>query len=218
MRKSVPYLSVTLCAPYAGTPRMCRGGSVPWSHTYTKFSSKLISRHENNASMLLCSSCALHLDKVCLAPDPILNWISSKAIGFNFLRNISCMLFRSLIRFDALLGLGGNLHCLPIRVGRSRDSVVANRAIVPDIYSAIRLQLFPANIWMSLSSTRVVTSSVLPHYILGHEILKIDLPNQMKNWTVGTILIPCDRSPELGKRRHGVSGPNVSFSSLQYFH
>ena len=48
----------------------------------------------------------------------------------------------------------------------------------------------------SMSSLRVLTSSVPPHFILAHKILRIYLLNQMNYWTIGLILIPCARSPE----------------------
>ena len=39
MGNSVPYLAITLCAPYAWTPWKRCGGSTKSSHTFTKFSS-----------------------------------------------------------------------------------------------------------------------------------------------------------------------------------
>ena len=53
-----------------------------------------------------------------------------QSMGLNFLRNIRCMMFKSLTHFDELLGFGGNVHCLPIRVGRSRSLVGVKRAMV----------------------------------------------------------------------------------------
>ena len=39
-------------------------------------------------------------------------------------------MFGSLTNFDALLGFGGNTHCLPIRVARSGNPLEVKRAIV----------------------------------------------------------------------------------------
>ena len=47
-----------------------------------------------------------------------------------FHRNVRCKVFRSLTHFDAVLGFGGNTHCLPIRVDRFRNLVLVKRATV----------------------------------------------------------------------------------------
>ena len=73
------------------------------------------------------------------APDPTFHWIISEAMGLNFLENVRCMLFRSLTQFHTLLRFGGNGHCLPIRVGRSRNLVGVKRAMVPGELAIISL-------------------------------------------------------------------------------
>ena len=49
----------------------------------------------------------------------------------HFIRIVRRMMFSSLIRFDAFLRIGGNTHCLPIRVDRCRNLVGVKRAMVP---------------------------------------------------------------------------------------
>ena len=107
--------------------------------------------------------------------------------------------------FDILVGSGGNAHCLPIRVSRSWNLVEVKGAIVLGKSSpAIRLPVFPAKLWMSMTFARVLTSSVPPHFIFAPKILRIHLLNQMNYWTIGPILTPCAQSRKLEKRRHVV--------------
>ena len=44
-------------------------------------------------------------------------------MGFNLYTNVKCNILRNSTNFDMLLGFGGNTHCPPIRVGRSRNLV-----------------------------------------------------------------------------------------------
>ena len=41
------------------------------------------------------------------------------------------MIFNSVTHFDVVLEFGGDAHCLPICVGRSRNLVGVRRAMVP---------------------------------------------------------------------------------------
>ena len=62
-------------------------------------------------------------------------------------------MFRSLTHFDALLGFGGNTHCSPRRVARSRNLVRVKRAIVlGKLYS----QLFAYQCSSGLLAVRVI--------------------------------------------------------------
>ena len=82
------------------------------------------------------------------------------------------MMFRSLTIFDALLGFDGDIHCVPMRVGRSRYLVGDKRAFV---FGKLCSQLFFHQGFQqrpcfrqnfqkeSVSLTWMLTCSALPH-------------------------------------------------------
>ena len=72
---------------------------------------------------------------------------------FDFHKNVSYKMFRRLTHYDALLGFGGNTHCLPIRVGRSRNLVGDKRAIV---LSELYNQLFAYQCFQQILKVCVV--------------------------------------------------------------
>ena len=69
----------------------------------------------------------------------------------------------------------------------------------------------------SMSFTRVLTRSMLPHFF-AHKIFKIYILNQMNYCTIGSNLM-C-MCPGSQARRRGVTtfGRNASYSFMQYFH
>ena len=109
--------------------------------------------------------------------------------------------------FRRAFGIQWECPLLAVRLGSSVLWFLAS-------YSQLLL-VFTANLWESVSLTRVLTSSVIPHYIFG-QISKIHLLNDLDYWIVGPILIPCTRSPEPGRGAR-VSGPNASFFSVRCF-
>ena len=138
-------------------------------------------------------------------------------MGLNFLRNVECMMFRSLTHFDAFWGFGGNAHCLPIRVGRSRNLVevsVARYCFWKAIASYFLTWTFQLTFdsprrWPGWSPTQCFTI-----LFLGTKFPKFIY---WARWTTGPMLIPCiPRVTFPKKKRHGV-WPNASLSSKQYF-
>ena len=88
---------------------------------------------------------------------------------------------------------GGSTHFVRIRDDRSRIMVGVKRAFVlGKLYPAVLLSVFPAIFWKTVSLTRLLTSSVLPHFIF-----KIYSLNQMNYCTFGPNMIACTWSPKL---------------------
>ena len=80
---------------------------------------------EVGASAMKREAAGVHPRRLGFVDDP------QSLTGIIFQRiNVRCKMFRSLTHYDAVLAFGGNIHCLPTRVGRSRNSVGVKRATV----------------------------------------------------------------------------------------
>ena len=107
-----------------------------------------------------------------------------------------------LTHFDSLLGLGGNTHCVLIRVGRSRNLVRVKRAIV--FWQAIASCSLPSvsgNFSKSMPLPRVPTKWLLPHFNFAPKIFKIHPP---KHATSVPIWLQVLAAPSSETRPHDV--------------
>ena len=99
-----------------------------------------------------------------------------KTLSLNLHRNIRCKMFRILTHFDVFAWFGGNIHCLPIRVGCSSNFVGFKRAIVLGKCGKPFASV-SSSFWTSMWVTMLLAMSLLPHFIFAQKFSKC------KYWT-----------------------------------
>ena len=125
-------------------------------------------------------------------------------MGLNLLKNSEYVMFRIPTQFDALLGFGGNAHCLPIRVGRSRNLIGVKRVMVPgEIQPPIRSSKL-LRIHVVDQGAHELSASPLYFWPRNPQSSSTERDELLNRWS---ILIPCTR-----KSGVMVSGPNALFS------
>ena len=113
---------------------------------------------------------------------------------------VRCLEVSFLELFYALRLFGGNTHCLSIALAvlgiRLRSSVI----LFMQTIASYSLTSVSSKLLKSISLTRVLTSSVIPHLIFAHKISKINPLNQMNCCTIGPYLVACARNPKLEEK------------------